>query len=159
MSGSTILVACLTTISLASMISMMLLVWWSQDSAGRRSISAGKQQAELSRTMQQMVEKSAEIVGMQTHLTETLLLGRPVSPATLQEREPVKPSVTSPTPDELWRDLPDSMREALMREAEEENAEAGSWPSPSEMLQGVSLDGDLPDQPATPSPTGSGLLG
>jgi type II secretory pathway pseudopilin PulG len=124
----TILAICLTTICLVSLISMICLIWWTMDSAGRHSISAAKAQARAAETMLQGQRLLADTAKAQANLTETLLLGRPM-PAI----EPAPPSANgsgiSWTPNDL-SSLPDTVKENLIREHEE----AGSWPNPSEML-------------------------
>ena len=81
------------------------------------------------------VAQSAEIVRMQTALTEVVLLGRPQPPIS-QEPESENSSETSLTPDELFSRLPENIQSEMIREAEE----AGVWPSPSARSQPVSTE-------------------
>lgn len=102
-------------------------------SNARSSTSAEEMVKLQSATLERMVEQamdsvrqSAEIVRMQTALTEVVLLGRP-QPLTSQEPESESPSETLLTPDDLFDRLPENIQAEMVREAEE----AGVWPSPS----------------------------
>ena len=134
------LVVCLTTICLASMVVAGFLIWWTMDSAGQHSISAGKQTTLAVEAMRESVNQQATVVGMVTTLTETLLLGRPM-PQTVPELEIEKPAETWLTPDDVWNGLPESIRDNLIRETEE----AGIWPDPSETLQNGFVDPQMQD--------------
>jgi hypothetical protein len=123
------LLICLTVICLACLTTTAFLVWWTMSSSGQHSISAGKQQARQTEILAKMVDRSTETVEIQAKLTETLLLGREM-PATGPPPELERPTETSPTPDDLWKQLPENIRDAMVREAEEE----ATWQSPSEML-------------------------
>lgn len=127
------LVICLTTVTLAALTLAGFLVWWTMDSAGQHSISAGKQTTLAIETMKDVSGQQATVVGMVTNLSETLLLGREMQ-LTSPPPEDEKPIETSLTPDEVWEGLPASIQENLLREAEE----AGIWPSLSEQLQQTS---------------------
>ena len=124
------LVVCLTTICLASMVVAGFLIWWTMDSAGQHSISAGKQQRLALEAMRETMAQSSAVATAQMHLTELLLLGRPM-PSTVPELVSGSEPETPLTPDDLWTRLPGNMREAMLRDIEEE----GTWPSPSETLQ------------------------
>lgn len=124
------LVVCLTMICLVCLGVTALMIWWTMDSAGRHSISAGKQTTLAVEALKESTGQQATVVGMVTNLSEMLLLGRP-TPPTLQSLEMPSEPETLLTPDDLWRGLPETVRENLIREAEE----AGTWPSHSEMLQ------------------------
>lgn len=130
------LMVALTTICLASLAGLALMVWWTLDSSGRHSISAGKQSLVAVESMREAMGQTAGMVKIQADLTETLLLGRPMSQETDQPLTIERPAETLPTPDELWQDLPDNIREAMQREAEEES----TWPEASETLQRPSPD-------------------
>lgn len=127
------LVICLTTVTLASLAGLVTLIWWTMSSSGQHSTSAAKSQREAMAAMRETIAQSAEILRLQMELTETLLLGRPVT-ETPQQLEPVRPSETSPTPEELWERLPDGIKGTLQREHDE----ASTWPTASEQLQGES---------------------
>ena len=131
------LVVTLGILCLASMATAGLLIWWTMDSAGQHSISVGKQQRMALEAMKETVSHSAATAQAQMHLTELLLLGRPM-PQTVPELVSVSEPETSLIPADLWQQLPPNMREAMMREAEE----AGIWPSPSETLQPDSAPGE-----------------
>ena len=94
------------------------------DYLDRRSQSRVKESQAMMQAMKEMVAQSAEVVRMQTELTEVLLVGRP-RPAIEQQLEIESPQATLPTPDELWRDLPENIQEAYRRESEE----ASIWPN------------------------------
>ena len=138
MTGTTtlILVICLTLITLACLTGTIFLVWWTMGSSGQHSISAAKHQERILEASREMTREASRVVEIQAKLTETLLLGRPI-PVTQPELEPAKPPEISLTPDDLWNQLPDTIRANLLREAEEE----GTWQSPSEMLQPPSPNG------------------
>jgi hypothetical protein len=127
------LVVCLTTICLASLTVAGFLIWWTMDSAGQHSISAGKQTTLAVEAMREGIAQQATVVGLVTTLTEMVILGRPI-PETSQELVIEKPPETSLTPDDVWSGLPQAIQDNLLREAEE----AGIWPSPSEQLQNAS---------------------
>lgn len=138
MDGST-LTLILGTLTLASVLTM---VRWSMTSNARSSTSAEEMVKLQSATLERMVEQamdsvrqSAEIVRMQTALTEVVLLGRPQPPIS-QEPESENSSETSLTPDELFSRLPENIQSEMIREAEE----AGVWPSPSARSQPVSTE-------------------
>ncbi len=124
------LVVCLTTICLASLTVAGFLIWWTMDSAGQHSISAGKQTTLAVEAMREGIAQQATVVGLVTNLTEMVILGRPI-PQTSQPHELVSPPETLLTPEQVWTDLPATIQEAMLREVEE----AGIWPSPSEQLQ------------------------
>lgn len=123
--------AYLTVVTVTLLVCLTILTIKILDSRSRESKSRSEMMAE-------MVRQSGEVVKIQTALTETLLVGRPQT-ETVQLQELEKPSVTLPKPDELFRDLPDNIREAMLREMEE----ASTWPSPSERLPEVSVPNDL----------------
>ena len=125
----TVLVICLTVICLACLTTTGFLVWWTMSSSGQHSISVGKQSERTLAILSSMVDRSTATVEIQAKLTETLLLGREM-PEMSPRPELEKPTETSVTPDDLWRQLPDNIRDAMVREAEEE----ATWRSPSEML-------------------------
>lgn len=110
----------------SSLTFLATLTRWTMDYRSRESQSRAKQNSEVLATMKEMVSQSAAVVKIQTDLTEALLLGR-AHPETVQLQEPESPSVTLPTQDELFQDLPPNIREAMMRDIEEE----ATWPSPS----------------------------
>ena len=125
-----LLVASLTILCLALLATTGLMIWWMTDSAGQHSISAGKQQRLALEAMRETMAQSSAVATAQMHLTELLLLGRPM-PATVPELVSGSEPETPLTPDDLWTRLPGNMREAMLRDIEEE----GTWPSPSETLQ------------------------
>jgi hypothetical protein len=130
------IVACLALITICSLASMILILWWTMDSAGRHSIGAGKQMNRAAEMMQLTISQTAEMVRMQMELTETLLLGRRnqgIEPQLGVERT----NEILPTPDELWNTLPDNIQGAMIREAEE----ASTWPNPSETWLNPSVNG------------------
>ncbi len=137
-------VVCLTMICLAAMTVAGFLVWWTMDSAGQHSISAGRQTTLAMETLKEASGQTAQVVGLVTNLTELVILGRPMPP-TGQPVETPSPSATPLSPDELWRGLPDNALQALIREQEEDQAAQGTWPDPSEtLLHGYEQEGDLP---------------
>lgn len=136
----------LAVICLASLSSAILMMWWNQDSGRRHSIGAASQTETAMTTMRETVSQTAEIVRLQTQMTEMLLLGRPI-PTSSETPEPVRPSETLPTPDDLWQQLPATVRENLQREAEEE----ATWPSLSETLLEPS-ESEYQDQETEPLP-------
>jgi hypothetical protein len=145
-----VMVVCLTTISLVSIASVIFLVWWNLDSAGKHSISAQRQSAQANETMKEMISQTALVVKMQMDLTELLLLGRPM-PKIEQVPESEKPPETSLRPDELWQSLPDNIQGAMIREAEEEATYPDLWETlqqPSENGHGV-----YEEDQSSPSPS------
>ena len=114
-------VATVTLLGFSLILTRMLLDYRSRESQSRSQQT--KLQMEM---MAQMVTQSGEVVKAQNALTELILVGRPMETVLLPE--PESPSVTLPTQDELFRDLPDNIREAMVREVEE----AGTWPNLSE---------------------------
>ena len=72
------LVVCLTVICLASLTVAGFLIWWTMDSAGQHSISAGKQTTLAIEAMQEGIAQQATVVGLVTNLTEMVILGRPI---------------------------------------------------------------------------------
>lgn len=124
------------TISVLAFLATVLKM--TLDYRSRESQSRVKESQAMMESMREMVAQSSEVVRMQTQLTEVLLVGRP-RPATEPPPEIGSPSVTLPTQDELFRDLPPNIREAMLREVEEE----ATWQSPSERPQEVSVPDDL----------------
>ena len=124
-----VMTICLAAICLATMALTGFLVWWTMDSAGQHSISAGKQQRLAVESMRETVSHSAQTAQAQMHLTELLLLGRP-TPQIVPELVNASVPETPLMPDDLWKGLPTNIQEAMVREAEE----AGIWPNPSETL-------------------------
>ena len=154
------LVVILGILAMISLVSLLLMMWWTTSSQGRHSIGAATAQAhredqlaEMQRqTMAQAAEmvrqvaetaglmatRAEDIVGIQARLTETLLLGRPMletgpRPPTESESE------TSQTPagELIWDQLPGPMQEAIIRD----RTESSAWPDPSETLRGPSGNG------------------
>src|ERR1035437_931914 len=103
------------------------LTRWTMDYRSRESQSRGSQIQAQMEMMAAMVRQSGEVVKTQTELTELILVGRP-NLETSQRVETEKLQEILPTQDELFRDLPANIKEAMIREAEE----AGTWPSPWE---------------------------
>lgn len=139
-------------ITVACLTSTILLIWWTMDSAGRHSIGAGKQMARAAEMMGQTVTQTAAVVKMQTELTETLLLGRR-NPEIGSSPRLERTSETLPTPDELWRNLPDNIQEAMIRDSEDQ----ATWPSLSETLLDPSVanghpPADVPDLSTSEQP-------
>ena len=108
------------------------------------------------------VEQAVEIVRLQMQLTELVLVGRPSAAIELSQENEKKPE-TLPTPDELWRDLPPNIQDAMRREAEE----ASTWQNLSERQPEVSVPDDLGEMEeqlraslslyeTTPAPAGEG---
>ena len=115
-----------TVVTVSSLTFLATLTRWTMDFRSRESQSRGEQTKLQMEMMAQMVTQSGEVVKAQNALTELILVGRPME--TVLQQEPESPSVTLPTQDELFRDLPDNIREAMVREVEE----AGTWPNLSE---------------------------
>lgn len=109
-------------------LTKMLLDYRSRESQSR----ASQIQAQME-MMAAMVRQSGEVVKIQTELTELILVGRPAEPTSLQQPSE-SPTVTLPNSNELFRDLPDNIREAMLREVEEE----ATWQSPSQTQPEVS---------------------
>jgi hypothetical protein len=124
------LAICLTTVTLACLVGLMFLIWWTMDSSGRHSISARKMQLEAMSVMKETIAQASKNLELQMQLTEVLLLGRPV-----MEIPELQPTASEPetswTPEELWQQLPDQIKETMQREHDE----AGAWPLQSEPLQ------------------------
>lgn len=142
---------CLALITICSLGSMILILWWTMDSAGRHSIGAGKQQERAAQMMSQTIAQTAEVVRLQMELTETLLLGRRNPEIGLQPSLEKMPE-TSLTSDDLWRGLPDHVQRTLEREAEEESTWQNlseTWLNPS--TNGHGLEGDV-DPSSLPTP-------
>ena len=115
--------------------SVLTMVRWSMTSSRQSSDSTKALIEQLVAQATASVAQSAEIVRMQTALTEVVLLGRPQPPIS-QEPESENSSETSLTPDELFSRLPENIQSEMIREAEE----AGVWPSPSARSQPVSTE-------------------
>jgi hypothetical protein len=139
-----ILAICLTVISLACLTSVIFVIWWTMDSGRQHSYSAEKHQLVVLESMRESTQQAAQIVGIQAKLTETLLLGRAM-PETFEQLETESTSETSLTPDEVWKQLPESIQENLIREREE----ASTWRSPSEMLHDPSPEEEQDPVPAS----------
>lgn len=136
-----VLVICLAVICLACLTVAGLMIWWTMDSSGRHSISAGKQQTLALETMKESNAQSAEMVGSIVNLSELLLLGRPVDPSMTLPKEPVETvPASSMMPADLWERLPEPIKTTLIREAQESEG-LGTWPDPSETLQPDSAEG------------------
>lgn len=132
-------VVCLTMICLATLTVTGFLVWWTMDSSGRHSISAGKAQALALESMKETAQTSATMVGSVVNLSEMLLLGRPAPPISTSELVETPPA-SSLMPSDLWDRLPEPIKMTLIREAEESQV-AGIWPEASETLQPDSEEG------------------
>lgn len=133
-SGLTVALAvCLTMICLGCLTMTAFLVWWVMGSAGQHSTSAGRQQTLALESMKETVGQVAGLATTMVDLSETLLLGRPI-----QESQPrpesESPNETSPMPADLWQQLPDPIKQTLLREWDEAET-MGIWPSPLETLQ------------------------
>lgn len=124
------LVVALTLIAMTCLVVTAFLIWWTMDSAGQHSISAGRQTTLALEAMKDATAQTSTVVGMVTNLSELLLLGREI-PESSRPPEPERPPEIPLTPSEVWDGLPTTIQENLLREAEE----AGIWPSPSEQLQ------------------------
>src|ERR1035437_1758539 len=112
---------------ISSLTFLMILTRTLLDYRSRESLSRGSQIQAQMEMMAAMVRQSGEVVKTQTELTELILVGRP-NLETSQRVETEKLQEILPTQDELFRDLPANIKEAMIREAEE----AGTWPSPWE---------------------------
>ena len=125
MNGSTM--AYLTIATMFFLGCLVILTRMVLDYRSRESLSRGSQIQAQMEMMAAMVKQSGEVVKTQTELTELILVGRPAEPISLQQPSE-SPTVTLPNSNELFRDLPDNIKEAMLREVEEE----ATWPSPWE---------------------------
>jgi hypothetical protein len=125
MNGS--MMAYLTIATMFFLGCLVILTRMVLDYRSRESLSRGSQIQAQMEMMAAMVRQSGEVVKTQTELTELILVGRPAEPISLQQPSE-SPTVTLPNSNELFRDLPDNIKEAMLREVEEE----ATWPSPWE---------------------------
>ena len=150
MSGWTTILILGATAILATFL--LILTKWTLDYRSRESQSRAIQTQAQMEMMASMVRQSAEVVKIQTELTEALLLGRPSGPIELTQ-ESESPSATLPTSEELWRDLPPNIQDAMAREQEE----AATWLSPYPKPPEESVDDEMENQlRASLAPYGNG---
>ena len=127
MTTTGLVVICLTVVLISLLAFLGMMLRWAMTSHDRTSSTQEQTQKALSEAMERTVAQSVEIVRLQMELTELILVGRP-NLETSQRVETEKLQEILPTQDELFRDLPANIKEAMIREAEE----AGTWPSPWE---------------------------
>src|ERR1035437_8354653 len=123
MNGSMMAYLTIATVTLLGCLTILTIKVL--DYRSRESLSRGSQIQAQMEMMAAMVRQSGEVVKTQTELTELILVGRP-NLETSQRVETEKLQEILPSQDELFRDLPANIKEAMIREAEE----AGTWPSP-----------------------------
>src|ERR1035437_1717362 len=123
MNGSMMAYLTIATVTLLGCLTILTIKVL--DYRSRESLSRGSQIQAQMEMMAAMVKQSGEVCKTRRKWTELIWGERPAEPISmLQPSE--SPTVTLPNSNELFRDLPDNIKEARLREAGEE----ATWQSP-----------------------------